>query len=302
MRYQNSNRGAYVGTLIVVYLAFGAIASGNFLLHLVLVLSTFLPLLAIFKLVDRSNEFYHQKKLLKQMLERKIPLKPKAIWNPTLAKYDFVQIPDLGTDPPIYLYLRTFRVDGLVLKNNIDEALNPRMKRWIPFYGLTLKRTFSLDEALASTSSRLLSLNADEKHIGALGIKVSDETWRDQFQALVDQSSFIFIVPGDSSGTIWEIKQLLAGGYLPKCLFILLPSMLLAEVGKTELSHERVLSALQVAGLTLTSAASSVSEISSGDGLRFSVDGRLIKRFPQVMEGGPLAIDLDMARLSAACE
>lgn len=270
----------------------------------------YIPLLIVviilFRVIERSGIRASQQgrtTLAKELFSKPIPTRQKAFWNPTTKTYDMVSVADTGAFPPVYFYLRSFDVDNVYVTNP-EAKFRKREKSLLPFYGHGITPYISLDEAITlalsqeGNSATLFALNADQRHIGALGIQVSDSGWQDQFTRLLSVSSLVIVVPGETPGTTWEIEQLLSTGAISKAIFLLLPQTLRNEVMKTPISWGGMLAAMSGAGLKVNNGDS--SPLRPGDAVRFDRTGQIVARTEGVLQKDTVTLRFGIAELRRA--
>lgn len=79
-----------------------------------------------------------------------------------------------------------------------------------------------LAQALES-SAPLVALGQPGEQIGAGRVHSDDDHWQENLALLADGAQYVFILPTDTPGTIWEIGFILRTKLLKKCFFLMPP-------------------------------------------------------------------------------
>jgi hypothetical protein len=73
-----------------------------------------------------------------------------------------------------------------------------------------------------SSSGWLLAIGDKRVSYGAAKIKVADDKWQERFHQLIGRSRAIFMMPGPSDATMWEVARILESEtYSRKAVFIM---------------------------------------------------------------------------------
>jgi hypothetical protein len=122
------------------------------------------------------------------------------------------------------LYLRPFSVTGripLVIRDEDYETgpyLNPKTRHDYEDIDLEIELVRALRAA-----GPLVALGRPGEAAGAGRVVTSDQEWKVLFRDLVDRAQCVFLVPGRSEGTKWELQQLLKNPELVGKTCLLIP-------------------------------------------------------------------------------
>jgi hypothetical protein len=125
-------------------------------------------------------------------------------------KPDANQVMAADPRPPV-LILRSFED---------DEALDPLQESYANYNSAgviaQIAESFSSFGPLVGFKRPQVSLPND----GIALITGHDDTWQEEFQALIDRAALIVVFVGTSAGLQWEVKQLVNGRHLGKTVFL----------------------------------------------------------------------------------
>jgi hypothetical protein len=127
--------------------------------------------------------------------------------------------------PPFGLYLRSF---------STTATLTIRRKSALLPYGVYLggentpEAVVELESLLAAAmrdtgTLPLVGLGLPGEHFGSGRIRTGDKNWQFLAEQLIRCAEIIFVVPGDSSGTLWELRHLKTTGRLWKVIMLMPP-------------------------------------------------------------------------------
>ena len=138
-----------------------------------------------------------------------------------------------GTDRPIVLFLRSFGVARSSLPSRFIAELGHIVQFGFAIAGLYHSRHLppyrhneveeDLDNALG-VNVMFVALGDRLASFGAAKLTVKDEDWQSMFHQLANASQLIFMMPGLSAGTLWELFQISCSHCLrEKTVFIMPP-------------------------------------------------------------------------------
>ena len=128
------------------------------------------------------------------------------------------------------LYLRSFDDDSVPLPT-IASARRPLFELF------SLRGTDPFEESVAwelNSYGPVVAVGRPGRSLASLGAArehLSDETWRDQVANRMDEAGIIAIATGQTDGLAWELGQVVAGGHLPKTLFVF-PPVAPSDIGR----------------------------------------------------------------------
>ena len=123
--------------------------------------------------------------------------------------------------PCYFLYLRPFFLTGRLSLANPEYGQFPALVKHYS-EGKLIDFETMLELALRE-SGPLVALGQPGEMIGAGRLKVPEEDWKPNFEALARGAKAIFVIPSHRTGTRWEIEWLQKEAYLSKCFFIMPP-------------------------------------------------------------------------------
>ncbi|MEM0986858.1 MAG: hypothetical protein AAGJ32_11470 [Pseudomonadota bacterium] len=117
---------------------------------------------------------------------------------------------------PFILYLRPFVSTDALAGRRLTAV---RVGRGMVVNEDRLEIESEIEAALRPIAP-LVALGQPLEHEGAGRIAVPETQWQDAIAALMQQAALIILLPSPRNGTLWEIDQLIDGGYLAKTLIL----------------------------------------------------------------------------------
>jgi hypothetical protein len=137
---------------------------------------------------------------------------------------------DPGAGRPIILFLRSFGIARSSLGSRFVMELVHIIQQVTAFYSSEAfihRRPYEVEENLDDAiglNAMFVALGDRLASYGAAKIVVKDEDWQNLFYRLANASQLIFLMPGLSAGTLWELWQILCSRTLrEKTVFIMPP-------------------------------------------------------------------------------
>jgi hypothetical protein len=120
-----------------------------------------------------------------------------------------------GTEPKprFSLYLRSFELTRRLTTQDMDLHSPGSPPTHVDFETL-------LRDAMKPIAP-LLAIGSSDIDSGAMKLQTSNESWQGAFRQLAREATVIFLVPGDTGGTMFEAQWLLKNGLIPKCIFVM---------------------------------------------------------------------------------
>ncbi|MGA2405868.1 MAG: hypothetical protein ABSF81_03840 [Bacteroidales bacterium] len=138
-----------------------------------------------------------------------------------------------GKHEDFFLYLRPFNSTGrLPITVRVNKVYtkfpgsSPKTYGEIEDLDLEQELTRALEPC-----APLVALGKPGEHIGAGLIKTDDQSWQSLFLDLSSRATAIFIVPGTTEGTRWELDSLAKDEALRKKTILIIPPQMLNENG-----------------------------------------------------------------------
>lgn len=156
--------------------------------------------------------------------------------------------------PSFACYLRPFDTTGRLLVRNAAKILGSGWDMSKPDY---VELETLLADITAEWETELVAIGRPDEHVGAGRIAVTDEEWKELAALLVRHAGVIYMVPGSTEGTLWEMRHLLERGSLGRTIFVMPPANarvpVLASTSALPISEawERARTAAAEFGLTL---------------------------------------------------
>lgn len=134
-----------------------------------------------------------------------LPFQQRAAQREAEEIYSCLQRKD-KTALPVLLFLRSFDVAHSTISMRIASGLTHKLTQpsWAP-------QRYDAEQELADaigSRGQLLAIGDKKLSYGAGKVLVSDDVWQATFAQLVDAAKIIFILPGPTSSTLWEIAQI----------------------------------------------------------------------------------------------
>ena len=124
--------------------------------------------------------------------------------------------------PKFTLYLRPFASTDEIQAQEIPAVLHATQG----FSTLALSATsakFELERQIERSVRHigpLVALGAPLEHLGAGRIPVSDDSWREAINLLMENARLIFLLPSSREGTLWEVNRILSSDVIKRTVII----------------------------------------------------------------------------------
>jgi hypothetical protein len=153
----------------------------------------------------------------------------------TLASREFAAAlaNDLGDNPPIILFLRSFDIArssltarfvvelGYVVRSGINIGIASLVGDNVGLADRRYEVEENLDNAISS-NAMFVAIGDRLASYGAAKITVKEEDWQQTFYRLANVSQLIFMMPGPSAFALWELSQIARSpSLLQKTVFIM---------------------------------------------------------------------------------
>jgi hypothetical protein len=118
------------------------------------------------------------------------------------------------------LYVRPFAVTRKFFEEPLQKPYVPPV---LPaYYG---RRNAELEEIVSDVTwplaIPLIALGKPGEAFGAGRLKSSNKDWKEDAAALIEGSDFLFVVPSNREGTMWELQQIMEKKILHHCIFLM---------------------------------------------------------------------------------
>ncbi len=134
-----------------------------------------------------------------------------------------VDISKPGKHSDYVLFLRPFSTTSRLTIANPSRRWLPLLPSYFSHRNILEFETL-ISEALAP-GLPLIALGRPGEHFGAGRIATSDEQWKNTFQHLVKNASWIILIPNDQGETRWELEWLISHAYLSKVVLLMPPKL-----------------------------------------------------------------------------